>query len=95
MASRSGTTVGSSSSSSEDARLEALRREFEHEASFKQVAAVQDFINHSQAPRRYRLVVERTAVDLIGPDMAPDPAALQVPIRPAPADLPQGGAQRP
>lgn len=39
-----------------------------------QVAAMQAFINRSQAPRRYRLVLQRTAVDLIGPETAPNPA---------------------
>ncbi|MCP9786697.1 DUF389 domain-containing protein [Cyanobium sp. N5-Cardenillas] len=43
-----------------------------------QVAAVQDFINAKQAPLRFRLVVQRTAVDLIGPETAPNPAALEV-----------------
>ena len=43
-----------------------------------QVAAVQAFINRHQAPRRYRLVVERTAVDLIGPETAPNPRAMQI-----------------
>lgn len=42
-----------------------------------QVAAVQEFINRQQAPRRYRLVVQRTAVELIGPETAPNPTALQ------------------
>ena len=42
-----------------------------------QVAAVQEFINRQQAPRRYRLLVQRTAVELIGPETAPNPAALQ------------------
>jgi uncharacterized hydrophobic protein (TIGR00271 family) len=40
-----------------------------------QVAAVQEFINRRQAPRRYRLLVQRTAVDLIGPETAPNPTA--------------------
>ena len=44
----------------------------------KQVAAVQEFINRSQAPRRFRLVVQRSAVDLIGPDTAPNPPELEV-----------------
>jgi uncharacterized hydrophobic protein (TIGR00271 family) len=44
----------------------------------KQVAAVQAFINRSQAPRRFRLVVQRTAVDLIGPAAAPNPSDLEV-----------------
>lgn len=51
-----------------------------------QVAAVQEFINRSQAPRRYRLVVERSAVQLIGPETAPNPEAwqdLSTPVPPA------------
>ncbi|MCP9841575.1 DUF389 domain-containing protein [Synechococcus sp. J7-Johnson] len=56
----------------------------------KQVAAVQAFINRSQAPRRFRLVVQRTAVDLIGPDTAPNPRELEV--LPAPA-LPLPGKE--
>lgn len=50
-----------------------------------QVAAVQAFINRSQAPRRYRLLVQRTAVDLIGPETAPNPAALDMPSAPGAA----------
>ena len=53
-----------------------------------QVAAVQEFINRSQAPRRFRLVVQRTAVDLIGPSTAPNPPALEVLPPPALAPLP-------
>jgi hypothetical protein len=44
----------------------------------KQVAAVQEFINRSQAPLRFRLVVQRTAVDLIGPVTEPNPPELEV-----------------
>jgi hypothetical protein len=58
-----------------------------------QVAAVQEFINRSQAPRRFRLVVQRTAVDLIGPSTAPNPPALEVlppsALAPLPAEEPQ------
>lgn len=39
-----------------------------------QVAAVQSFINGSQ-PIRYRLLVERRSVDVIGPEAAPNPGA--------------------
>ncbi|WP_414026705.1 hypothetical protein [Cyanobium sp. ATX-6F1] len=42
----------------------------------KQVAAVQEFINQQQAPMRFRLLVQRTAVDLIGPETPPNPAAM-------------------
>jgi uncharacterized hydrophobic protein (TIGR00271 family) len=54
----------------------------------KQVTAVQEFINRSQAPRRFRLVVQRTAVDLIGPATAPNPADLEVLLPPALPPLP-------
>ena len=43
-----------------------------------QVEAVQSFINRQQAPLRFRLVMERTAVDLIGPETAPNPPELEV-----------------
>ncbi|MBD2551413.1 DUF389 domain-containing protein [Microcystis elabens FACHB-917] len=49
----------------------------------KQVAAVQEFINRTQAPLRFRLVMQRTAVDLVGPETAPNPPALEV-LRPPP-----------
>ncbi|WP_216923029.1 DUF389 domain-containing protein [Synechococcus sp. CCAP 1479/9] len=53
-----------------------------------QVAAVQEFINKSQAPLRFRLVMQRTAVDLIGPDTPPNPPELEVlpppPVPPLP-----------
>ena len=44
----------------------------------KQVAAVQDFINGEQ-PIRFRLLVQRTAIDVIGPETAPNPPELQIP----------------
>ncbi|MEA5391860.1 DUF389 domain-containing protein [Cyanobium gracile UHCC 0139] len=51
----------------------------------KQVAAVQEFINRNQAPLRFRLVMQRTAVDLIGPETAPNPPAFGVlPVPPPP-----------
>jgi uncharacterized hydrophobic protein (TIGR00271 family) len=43
-----------------------------------QVDAVQAFINQQQAPLRFRLVMQRTAVDLIGPETAPNPPELEV-----------------
>ena len=55
----------------------------------KQVAAVQEFINRNQAPLRFRLVVQRTAVDLIGPETAPNPPALKVLPPPALPPLPR------
>lgn len=42
-----------------------------------QVAAVQSFINNQQ-PKRYRLVVQRSAIDIVGPE--PEP----IPIQPSP-----------
>ena len=36
-----------------------------------QVAAVQQFINSKQ-PQRYQLVVQRSAIDIIGPDSRDD-----------------------
>ena len=61
----------------------------------KQVAGVQAFINQQQAPLRFRLVLQRTAVDLIGPDTAPNPPELEVlPPPPIPL-LPQEEAKEP
>jgi uncharacterized hydrophobic protein (TIGR00271 family) len=59
----------------------------------QQVAALQKFINRSEAPRRYRLVLERTAIDLIGPETAPDPAALDLQPAAPPWPLPQAEPQ--
>ncbi|MCX5930935.1 MAG: DUF389 domain-containing protein, partial [Cyanobacteria bacterium] len=56
----------------------------------KQVAAVQAFINQQQAPLRFRLVLQRTAVDLIGPDTAPNSPELEVLPQPALPPLPAG-----
>ena len=58
-----------------------------------QVAAVQEFINKSQAPLRFRLVMQRTAVDLIGPETAPNPAALEVLPPPTLPPLPQAASK--
>ena len=55
----------------------------------KQVADVQAFINRSQAPLRFRLVVQRTAVDLIGPETAPNPPALEIVPPPSQSPLPE------
>jgi uncharacterized membrane protein len=57
--------------------------------SARQVAEVQSFINTDQAPLRFRLVVQRTAVDLIGPPTAPNPADLEVLPPPLLPPLPQ------
>ncbi|MEB3182759.1 MAG: DUF389 domain-containing protein [Cyanobacteriota bacterium] len=50
----------------------------------RQVAAVQAYINERQ-PIRYRLVVQRVSVDVIGPETEPNPPELLVP---PPAALP-------
>jgi uncharacterized membrane protein len=60
-----------------------------------QVAAVQAFINQQQAPLRFRMVVQRTAVDLIGPDTAPNPPELEVLPPPPIPPLPQEQAKEP
>jgi hypothetical protein len=51
------------------------------------VADVQAFINRSQ-PIRYRLVVQRLSVDVIGPETAPNPPAA-IPPEPPPAPAPE------
>jgi hypothetical protein len=55
----------------------------------QQVAAVQDFINQNQAPLRFRLVMQRTAVDLIGPETDPNPPELEVLPPPTLPPLPE------
>ncbi len=42
----------------------------------RQVAAVQNFINERQ-PIRYRLVVQRASIDVIGPEAEPNPVEIQ------------------
>ena len=42
----------------------------------RQVAAVQKFINERQ-PIRYRLVVQRASIDVIGPEAEPNPVEIQ------------------
>lgn len=57
----------------------------------RQVAAVQDYINSTQK-LRYRLLVQRVSIDVIGPEAAPNPepvlseevGPLALPISPAP-----------
>ncbi len=57
--------------------------------SFKQVADVQAFINRKLAPRRFRLVVQRTAIEVVGPESAPNPPELQaLPFWGPPPQLP-------
>lgn len=55
----------------------------------RQVEDVQAFINRSQAPLRFRLVVQRTAVDLVGPETAPNPPELEVLPPPSQPPLPE------
>jgi uncharacterized hydrophobic protein (TIGR00271 family) len=43
--------------------------------SFKQVADVQAFLNARLAPRRFRLLVQRTAIEVVGPEPEPGGAA--------------------
>jgi uncharacterized hydrophobic protein (TIGR00271 family) len=73
--------------------------------TFKQVAAVQAFINRKLAPRTFRLVVQRTAIEVVGPEPPPNSFEAQPrpfwgeppelpplpPISGAPPALPQGG----
>ena len=56
-----------------------------------QMADVKSFSNRLLAPMRYRLVVQRTAVDLIGPDTAPNPPELEVLPPPPLPPLPLAG----
>ncbi|MFM7675688.1 MAG: DUF389 domain-containing protein [Synechococcus sp.] len=52
-----------------------------------QVAAVQDFIN-SQQPIRYRLLVQRSAIVVVGPETHPNPESSGPLRAPAPATMP-------
>jgi uncharacterized hydrophobic protein (TIGR00271 family) len=52
-----------------------------------QVADVQKFINDRQ-PIRYRLLVQRTSVDVIGPETEPNPAEIQEQLQVNPAAVP-------
>lgn len=65
-----------------------------------QVAAVQAFINRKQAPRRFRLVVQRSAIEVVGPEPKPVPPQLlpltppsepEAPPQPDPASEAQSG----
>jgi hypothetical protein len=54
-----------------------------------QVAKVQRLINEQQAPLRFRLVMQRIAIQVIGPETAPNPPealAQVVPTAPAPVE---------
>jgi hypothetical protein len=53
----------------------------------QQVAAVQNFIN-SRQPIRYRLVVQRTAIEVIGPEAKPNPEEVQERLRLSPSPPP-------
>jgi uncharacterized hydrophobic protein (TIGR00271 family) len=54
----------------------------------RQVAAVQEFINRKLAPRRFRLVVQRTAIEVVGPEPAPNPLEPSLPFWGTPPELP-------
>jgi len=57
-----------------------------------QVAKVQRLINEQQAPLRFRLVMQRIAIQVIGPETAPNPPeALAQVAPPAPAPVEQPG----
>ncbi|MCP9929088.1 DUF389 domain-containing protein [Cyanobium sp. CH-040] len=60
--------------------------------TFTQVSAVQEFINTKLAPRRFRLVVKRTSIDVVGPEPQQTPGALVDPLWPwlSPPVLPLG-----
>ncbi|MEB3265666.1 MAG: DUF389 domain-containing protein [Cyanobacteriota bacterium] len=53
-----------------------------------QVAALQKVINAQQAPRRFRLVMQRIAIDVIGPETAPNPPDLPALPQPLPGVAP-------
>jgi uncharacterized hydrophobic protein (TIGR00271 family) len=53
----------------------------------RQVAAVQDFIN-SRQPLRFRLLVQRVSIDVIGPETKPNPEPVLDPPPPPPAPPP-------
>jgi uncharacterized hydrophobic protein (TIGR00271 family) len=55
----------------------------------QQVADVQAFINRKLAPRRFRVVVQRTAIEVVGPEFAPNPPEQQsLPLWGTPPELP-------
>jgi uncharacterized hydrophobic protein (TIGR00271 family) len=53
----------------------------------RQVAAVQEFINQSQ-PLRFRLLVQRVSIDVIGPETEPNPEPVPNPP-PPPLEIPE------
>jgi len=53
----------------------------------RQVAAVQKFIN-SRQPIRYRLVVQRASIDVVGPEAEPNPVEIQEKLQGASAPPP-------
>ncbi len=57
----------------------------------RQVAAVQDFIN-SQQTLRFRLLVQRVSIDVIGPETAPNPEPAPVEEGTQPREIPASGA---
>lgn len=55
----------------------------------RQVAAVQEFINSSQ-PLRFRLLVQRVSIDVIGPETEPNPEPVpDPPPPPPPLEIPE------
>ena len=58
----------------------------------RQVAAVQEFINNSQ-PLRYRLLVQRVSIDVIGPETEPNPEPVPDPPPPPPPPQPPPPSQ--
>ncbi len=59
----------------------------------RQVAAVQAYVNDTQ-PIRYRLVVQRVSVDVVGPEAEPNPPE-QLPSDPPPPPLPPEAGELP
>jgi hypothetical protein len=61
-----------------------------------QVAKVQRLINEQQAPLRFRLVMQRIAIQVIGPETAPNPPeALAQVAPPAPAPMEPAAPAKP
>jgi uncharacterized hydrophobic protein (TIGR00271 family) len=58
--------------------------------TFTQVSAVQEFINTKLKPLQFRLVVQRTSIEVVGPEPVPRPDGLEEPAWPwlAPPLLP-------
>jgi uncharacterized hydrophobic protein (TIGR00271 family) len=65
--------------------------------TFTQVSAVQEFINTKLKPLQFRLVVQRTSIEVVGPEPVPRPDGLEEPAWPwlAPPLLPLLEEERP